>query len=110
MIGQITIQCPDPHLSYGRPLPTRRGIFLRLLERELNSPEEALSTGCLAGGRAEPGCNVAAQCKLDGVCYIGCHEVIGVAIAEFRFETGEELFFATIPGDENFYPRHLSAV
>ena len=81
-----------------------------MLEGKLDPAEEGFAARGLAGGRHDAECNITAACQLDRVGDIRCHDVIRIAIAQFRFETREELLLAAIPGDDDFHACQLSAV
>ena len=80
------------------------------MKSEFISAEKSFSAGRLAGGRDKVCGDLAPYCELDRMGCIWEHDEIGVAVAEFRFETGKEFFAAGIPCDDDFYACQLSAI
>ena len=94
--------------QYG--LRVAAGAGLRLLECEFYAAMESFAAGSLTGGRQKVECDIAASGELNGVHSIRSHEEISITISELRFQSGEELLFAAIPGDNDFSPRNLPAI
>ena len=74
-----------------------------LLERQLDSAQEAGAIRALTGGSRDALGNVAAARKLDGVSCVRCHCVICLAVAKLRLETRKKLFLATLPCNHNLH-------